>query len=1149
MVELNVFGDLDKETYTADGVTRVVAAVHPEVLDTLFDGVSLRQNLMLRTSQYTVNGVALSAPVQFDALGRMVSQGRSGGHAFRSWRYAADGWLAESLEGPAGVSQHYQRDAAGHVTRISDGSIAVGDAPTGREMTFTWRADGQPATMTAHGVTTTFAYDDAGGTKNLLTATDTLGRALKLGYDARGNVTSTSDGTASSSFLFDANNRLTETRDAFGNATTLRYTHATCGCSEGDLVTGVHTPDLPAGVEWAMTYGAQGRLASVTDPHGFTESYTYETTGEVASIKDRLNRTTTMAHDQLGRLLSLVDRLGRRHDRSYTVPAAGTWSGPTLSAASANGTASTTSLSGSLRSGDYQIGVNAYDTEGFPAQISLYRDATFALGYTSYFDDAQRMTYRADRAGQAIDSALVPTSGALGSFSQELISYDGRTSAPLPRIVEAPRSGGFESSQFSRNVEYDLLSAAGFGGGIESPATYAYTRDVAGRVVSETHRFSTSSLTADPTAPQVTAMPFSTNYSYRSDGRVGHIENADGGNVGCNVGPGSASVCGFGPGAHDFTYDARGQLATQTDFDGTYQYSYDGVGRNTRLTFPDGHTRVQVFDDLGRITSRCYEYTDPSLNRCYGAQYDSVGNPVRLSDPEGADVFEYDALDRLTKATRLDSAGLTVSVESYAFNGLGALSVKASLPVDDRRPRLDGVGTADAAVPATLGAKPVTLDAGGRITSLRGVELSWARVGQLRRVSPPVPNAPVHFGFDAFGRRAWTLGPAKVDASSAAELYLYQGVHRIAALEKSVGFEQGAPAMTFAYDGVDHPLRVTGVHSSTAKVTNDVTAWKAVPFTLAYYEVDLAGSVRRARARGGLDLGGYRYSAFGETLEDTVASVPANLVDGVPLFKADLRTQPLRWKGMWRYQIGATELYDARARLWSPALGTFLSVDEYWAHDPDSTLWGWPGQNPVRWRDPTGHCSACWGAIVGGIGGGLYYAFTAPTSQSWGDFVVGAGGAIALGAATGAATTANPLIGLGVFAAAATQVQSSDDFPGHLRLALATGGLKGLPSITSPVAATEGVISGGAGSCDKATKAGLASNPIARMVQGPLDRRPHFAQQDGNIVTDPTIRGNLKAYGQPYEDIPVDKVEFSREEWDQLVQRLPKNPGEQGGNQ
>ena len=168
-----------------------------------------------------------------------------------------------------------------------------------------------------------------------------------------------------------------------------------------------------------MAYGAQGRLASVTDPHGFTESYTYETTGEIASVKDRKSRTTTMAHDQLGRLLSMVDTLGRKHQRSYTVPAAGAWSGPSLTAASASGAASSTSLAGALRSGDYQLGVNAYDTEGFPAQISLYRDATFALGFTSYFDDGKRLTYRADRTGRAIDSAVIPPSQEAGAFSQE----------------------------------------------------------------------------------------------------------------------------------------------------------------------------------------------------------------------------------------------------------------------------------------------------------------------------------------------------------------------------------------------------------------------------------------------------------------------------------------------------------------------------------------------------------------------------------------------------------------------------------------------------------------------------------------------------------------------------------------------------------
>ncbi len=58
---------------------------------------------------------------------------------------------------------------------------------------------------------------------------------------------------------------------------------------------------------------------------------------------------------------------------------------------------------------------------------------------------------------------------------------------------------------------------------------------------------------------------------------------------------------------------------------------------------------------------------------------------------------------------------------------------------------------------------------------------------------------------------------------------------------------------------------------------------------------------------------------------------------------------------MWRYQVGSTELYDARARLWSPDLGTFLSIDEFRSQSDTTTLWGWPNQNPIGRSDPFGH--------------------------------------------------------------------------------------------------------------------------------------------------------------------------------------------------
>jgi RHS repeat-associated protein len=108
-----------------------------------------------------------------------------------------------------------------------------------------------------------------------------------------------------------------------------------------------------------------------------------------------------------------------------------------------------------------------------------------------------------------------------------------------------------------------------------------------------------------------------------------------------------------------------------------------------------------------------------------------------------------------------------------------------------------------------------------------------------------------------------------------------------------------------------------------------------------YYELDLAGNVRRLRDTTGKDLGGYRYAAFGQAFpadaETPVASV----------------TQSLQWKGRW-FEGVAGGAYEVRARWWSAITGTFLNIDEYNYHDPGTSLWGWPEQNPVRRGDTLG---------------------------------------------------------------------------------------------------------------------------------------------------------------------------------------------------
>ncbi len=879
-VVINRRGDIEKDTYVADGVTRVESAIYADdlgdwipdnVLATL-DPQSIRHNQLLRIAARTVNGVPMDATTVYDGHGRMI---RAVGPISVVWQnrvFAEDGWLLVEKGGDGeNVTHRIDRDPAGHVLRVFD--LGGGITPTGRQTLWTYRPDGLIATMTDHTVVRTYAYDDLGGTKNETGWSDTLGRSMAFTHDAFGNTTSTSDGTATTFADYDAKNRVIATRDALGNETNYVYSDVGCNCSQDNLVKRIHTPDLPAGVNWEMSYDREGRLVSVTDPHEFVETYEYETTGELKKVIDKLNRPTSWTHDQLGRVKTMTDALSRRHDHAYTAPQSGVWAGPTLMAGSADGTASTTSLSGTLRDGDYQIGKNAYPSFGRPALISIYRDATFELAFTEQYDVAQRLTARNDRVGLAIDSTNDPLT--VGSFANESLNYHPSTTMPVLLGMSSNTGAGFESASHNRNIWFDVTSEDSLSQG--APEVFEnFTLDAGGRVT-QNRRFYAGAI-----PDQLST------YTYRPDGRLQQLVNADG--------------------THDFTYNSRGLVETQTIAgEGTYTYGYEAMGRNDYLEFPDGHVRRQLFDDLGRVTSRCYEYSG-SVTRCYTAQYDAVGNPTRMTDPDGVDVIEYDGLDRLKKVTREEPAGNPVSVEEYDYNALGALKVNAGVALDHQRPRLAGGGLADAAVPASVGGQPITLDAGGRITSLRGTTFTWSRKGYLRSAQDPAPAVAEVYSVDAQGRRfAKTQGANR-------EYYVYEGLDRIATLNTS-----GAVVESWLFDGIDHPLRIKQ------------------GATTAYYELDLAGNVRALRGPSGTNLGAYRYSAFGQTLVDTTTM-----------------SQSLRWKGRW-FAPTAGGMYDVRARQWAPELGAFASIDEYEYFRGSWTLWSWPNQSPTRFSDPSGH--------------------------------------------------------------------------------------------------------------------------------------------------------------------------------------------------
>jgi len=409
--------------------------------------------------------------------------------------------------------------------------------------------------------------------------------------------------------------------------------------------------------------------------------------------------------------------------------------------------------------------------------------------------------------------------------------------------------------------------------------------------------------------------------------------------------------------------------------EGVYAFQYDALGRNARLTYPDGHVRVQQWDTRGRMVSRCYEYPEGSgvAPRCYTADYDDAGVPIAMTDPEGDDVVASDAVDRLDSVQRTHRRDGAVTVEAYAYNKMGALETNTDTALNLRRPKRLGSGTADATVPLTVDGELVRLYIRGEVVDIGATHLTPNNRGDFTRIASPA--ATYDFTYGPTGELWSSTKPG-----AGATRYVYDDDNILA--QTTANGEQVTE--TFLYAGVDHPLRMKR------------------DGTLVYYELDLAGNVRRLRAAGGADMGGYRYSGFGKTY---AADVACNSTE--PCTPAAAIDQPLRWKGR-PFTGAAGGLYNMRARWWSPRLGVFLSMDALRYHDARSTLWGWPGQNPVRWSDPSGRCPTCLIAEGGAVVGAVAYAFTAPTNLSWSEFGANALAHGAAGAAFAVAAARSP---------------------------------------------------------------------------------------------------------------------------------------------
>lgn len=325
-----------RATYTYDAAGRVKTVTAPGGGVTTFDYDAAGN----QTSATDPLGRVTSA--EYDLLGRAVAVIAPSG-ARRSTTYDAAGQVT-AVTAPGGSTTTTTYDAAGRVKTVTDAdgrAITNAYDAAGRQILLT-RADGSTLAWTydaagqltsatnADGQVTTYGYDSAG---NLTSRTTAMGTTT-LTYDTAGNVASQTapDGTLTSyttdaadriagidypqgtpdvAYVYDPAGRLTSTTDGTGTSS---RTYDDLGRLAAETRTGSQVSYewdadgnltalvYPDGTRTTSTYDVAGQLDQVTDPEAGTFDYDWSADGQVAQITYPNGVSTDLEHDAKGQL-------------------------------------------------------------------------------------------------------------------------------------------------------------------------------------------------------------------------------------------------------------------------------------------------------------------------------------------------------------------------------------------------------------------------------------------------------------------------------------------------------------------------------------------------------------------------------------------------------------------------------------------------------------------------------------------------------------------------------------------------------------------------------------------------------------------------------------------------------------------------------
>ena len=443
-----------------------------------------------------------------------------------------------------------------------------------------------------------------------------------------------------------------------------------------------------------------------------------------------------------------------------------------------------------------------------------------------------------------------------------------------------------------------------------------------------------------------------------------------------------------------YTYDKDNRLTKTTVGNISAGYTYDAYGRMTGIVTKSGDSTV--------LTSTI-SYNSPSNTATstqvadwndgvdtYTYIYNDKGNIASISSDNRTATYEYDTLDRLTRANdpiagktwvySYDSGGNILKRSEYAYtaNALGTPSEEVTYTYGDSQWK---------DLLTAYNGKPITYDEIGNPLTYDGWTYTWQHGRQL--VGMEKDGSSISYAYNTDGKRI------SKTVNGTTYNYHYLG-------DQLVEMAWGANRMHFTYDAVG-PLSVN------------------FNGTEYFYLKNAQGDVTGLVDSTGTKVVAYTCGPWGEAwgVSGTLASTLGAM-------------NPLRYRG-YVYDT-ETGLYYLNSRYYNPVWGRFINADSLidGSSATSQNMFAYCNNNPVNMADPTGHLpfflvTGLIGAVAGAIIGGVRAAKSG--NSVWKGALKGAaiGGAIGLGAgmAAGAALAGSVTASTGAVMAGASALAST----------------------------------------------------------------------------------------------------------------------------